>query len=174
LSTDIAARHRLPKLKSRHGEKQMSRIIACAALAFTAVPAVASEPVTLRFECRSGDDPAAAEIPNLHGNWEFLMDVGGTPNFGLLSIGFVGKSYGGSLSLWMTAPVVVRDIALSGGSFRLAVASTAGDVMFEGVLSAKGDRMCGTVTYHDGRKFSAVAQKRPSTYQSLPQAQRAG
>jgi hypothetical protein len=152
----------------------MKRIVACIALALAAVPAVASEAVSLRFECRSGGASASSDAPNLHGNWEFLMEVGGTPNFGLLSIGFVGKSYGGSLSLWMTAPVVLRDIALSGSRFRLAVASPAGDVRFDGVLSAKGDRMCGTVTYHDGRKFPAVAQKRPSTYQSQPQAQRAG
>jgi hypothetical protein len=155
-------------------EKTMNRIITCIALAFAAVPAVASEAVTLRFECGAGAAAAAADTPNLHGNWEFLMDVGGTPNFGLLSIGFVGDAYGGSLSLWMTAPVVLREIALAGRSFHLAVASPAGDVLFDGALSAKGDRMCGTVTYHDGRKFPAVAQKRPSTYQSQPQSQRAG
>ena len=38
--------------------------------------------------------------------------------------------------------------------------------------SAKGDFMCGSVTYHGGETFPMVAQKRPSTYQSQPQAQR--
>lgn len=151
----------------------MNRIIAGVVLACTAVPAAAIESVTLRFECREEATTAVGEVPNLHGNWEFLMDVGGTPNFGLLSIGFVGDVYGGSLSLWMTAPVVLREITITGQIFNLAVASPAGDVLFDGTLSARGDRMCGTVTYHDGRKFPAVAQKRPSTYRSLPPSQRA-
>lgn len=149
----------------------MNRIITCIALAFAAVPAMASEAVTLRFECDAGAD-GADDAPNLHGNWEFLMDVGGTPNFGLLSIGFVGDAYGGSLSLWMTAPVVVRKMTLSGNRFHMAVASREGDVLFDGLLSANGDRMCGAVTYHGGRTFPALAQKRPSTYQSQPQSQR--
>ena len=151
----------------------MNRIIAGVALASAAVPAAASEPVTMRFECGAGAAPAGAEAPNLHGNWEFLMDVGGTPNFGLLSIGFVDDAYGGSLALWMTAPVVLRKLTLTGNRFHMAVASREGDVLFDGVLSAKGDRMCGTITYHGGRTFPAVAQKRPSTYQSPPQSQRA-
>ena len=55
----------------------------------------------------------------------------------------------------------------------MVVASREGDVLFDGLLSAKGDLMCGTVTYHGGETFPMVAQKRPSTYQSQPQAQRA-
>jgi len=144
------------------------------AAAFAAPAAVAAQPPTsIAVNCGAGAAPAGADAPNLHGNWDFLMDVGGTPNFGLLSIGFVDDAYGGSLSLWMTAPVVLRKIILTGSSFHMAVASHEGDVLFDGVLSAKGDRMCGTVTYHGGRTFPAMAQKRPSTYRSQPQAQRA-
>jgi hypothetical protein len=55
----------------------------------------------------------------------------------------------------------------------MVVASREGDVRFDGRLSAKGDFMCGTVTYHGGETFPMVAQKRPSTYQSQSQAQRA-
>lgn len=126
----------------------------------------------MRFECGASIRPAGGEAPNLHGNWEFLMDVGGTPNFGLLSIGLVDDAYGGSLALWMTAPVVLREMTLTGNRFHMTVASREGDVLFDGVLSTKGDRMCGTVTYHGGRTFPAVAQKRPSTYQSRPQPRR--
>jgi hypothetical protein len=32
------------------------------------------------------------------------MDENGTPNSKLLSLGCVGKEYGGSLSLWSTVP----------------------------------------------------------------------
>lgn len=141
------------------------------ALATTAAVAAQAAP-SITVNCGTKTATAGSEAPNLHGNWDFLMDVRGTPNFGLLSIGFVGNAYGGSLSLWMTAPVVLRKVTLTDSSFRITVASSQGDVQFDGVLSAKGDRMCGTVTYHDGSSFPAVAQKRPSTYQSQPQAER--
>ena len=97
----------------------------------------------------------------------------GTPSFGLMSIGFVGADYGGTLAPARTAPVVLRKLTLAGNSIHMVVASTEGDVRFDGRLSAKGDFMCGTVTYHGGETFPMVAQKRPSTYQSQPQAQRA-
>lgn len=119
------------------------------------------------------DAPAAATggtAPNLHGNWDFLMDVGGTPSFGLLSIGLVDGGYGGSLTPVRTAPVVVRGIKVTGSRIHMVVASREGDVLFDGQLSAKGDRMCGTVTYHGGGTFPMVAQKRPSTYVSAPPA----
>ncbi|MDP9422289.1 MAG: hypothetical protein M3Q19_05555 [Pseudomonadota bacterium] len=144
------------------------------AAAFAAPAGVAAQPATsIAVNCSAGAVLAGGEAPNLHGTWDFLMDVGGTPNFGLLSIGFVDDAYGGSLALWMTAPVVLRKLTLTGNRFHMAVASREGDVLFDGTLSAKGDRMCGTITYHGGRTFPAVAQKRPSTYQSQPQAQRA-
>lgn len=84
----------------------------------------------------------------------------GTPSFGLMSIGFVGADYGGSLAPARTAPVVLRRISLDGRSIRMVVASTESDVLFDGNLSAKGDFMCGTVTYHGGETFPMVAQKR--------------
>ena len=153
----------------------MKHLMALAFAAIVAAPvAVAAHPApSIAMNCGAGTTTAGTEAPNLHGNWDFLMDVGGTPNFGLLSIGFVDDAYGGSLSLWQTAPVVLRKITLTGNRFHMAVASREGDVLFDGIVSAKGDRMCGTVTYHGGRAFPAVAQKRPSTYQSQPQAQRA-
>jgi hypothetical protein len=97
----------------------------------------------------------------------------GTPSFGLMSIGFVGADYGGSLAPARTAPVVLRKISVTGNKIHMVVASTEGDVLFDGRLSAKGDYMCGTVTYHGGQTFPMVAQKRPSTYQSPSQADRA-
>ncbi len=150
----------------------MKRIIAGVVLAFAAVPATASETVNLSFECGAGAATAGGEEPNLHGTWDFLMDVGETPNFGLLSIGFVGTAYGGSLALSMTAPVVLRKVTLTGNSIHMAVASPQGDVLLNGTLAAGGSRICGAVTYHDGSIYPMVAQKRPSTYQSTPRSQR--
>jgi hypothetical protein len=144
------------------------------AAAFVGTAAVAAQPATsVALACDAGPATAGAEVPNLHGNWDFLMIPRGTPSFGLMSIGFVGTDYGGSLAPVRTAPVVLRGITLTGNNIHMVVASREGDVLFDGRLSPKGDFMCGTVTYHGGETFPMVAQKRPSTYQSQPPAQRA-
>jgi hypothetical protein len=156
---------------------KMNRVMILATAAFAAPAALAAQPAkpapSIAVTCDAGAAAAGGEAPNLHGHWDFLMVPRGTPSFGLMSIGFVGADYGGSLAPARTAPVVLRKIALSGNSIHMVVASTEGDVLFDGRLSAKGDYMCGTVTYHGGETFPMVAQKRPSTYQSQPQAQRA-
>jgi hypothetical protein len=142
--------------------------------AVAAQPAQPAQPATsIAVTCDAGAATAGGEAPNLHGHWDFLMVPRGTASFGLMSIGFVGADYGGSLAPARTAPVVLRKIILTGNRIHMVVASTEGDVLFDGRLSAKGDFMCGTVTYHGGETFPMVAQKRPSTYQSQPQAQRA-
>ena len=152
----------------------MNRIIACVALASAALPASATEAAaSIAVNCDAGPAASGGEAPNLHGHWDFLMVPRGTPSFGLMSIGFVGADYGGSLAPARTAPVVLRKVTLTGNGIQLVVASREGDVLFDGKLSAKGDFMCGTVTYHGGETFPMVAQKRPSNYQSQPQAQRA-
>lgn len=142
----------------------MNRIIACVALASAALPASATEAAaSIAVNCDAGPAAAGGEAPNLHGHWDFLMVPRGTPSFGLMSIGFVGADYGGSLAPARTAPVVLRKVTLTGNGIQLVVASREGDVLFDGKLSAKGDFMCGTVTYHGGETFPMVAQKRPST-----------
>jgi hypothetical protein len=144
------------------------------AAAFAAPAAVAAPPAaSIALNCDAGEATEGGETPNLHGHWDFLMVPRGTPSFGLMSIGFVGADYGGSLAPARTAPVVLRNITLAGNAIQMVVASREGDVRFDGRLSAKGDLMCGTVTYHGGETFPMVAQKRPSAYQSQPQAQRA-
>lgn len=152
---------------------EMNRLITLALAASVVAPASIAAPptVTIAVNCDAGADRPGVETPNLHGNWDFLMDVGGTPSFGLMSIGLVDGGYGGSLTPVRTAPVVLRRITLNGNSVHMVVASREGDVLFDGQLSAKGDRMCGTVTYHGGSTFPMVAQKRPSTYQSQPPSQ---
>jgi hypothetical protein len=146
-------------------------VSAALASAQTAAPTV--PPAALTIYCDTGPPQAGAEAPNLHGHWDFMMVPRGVPSFGLMSIGFVGTDYGGSLAPTRTAPVVLRNATLNGNRVAMLVASTEGDVRFDGQLSAKGDIMCGTVTYHGGETFPMIAQKRPSTYQSPSQAQRA-
>jgi hypothetical protein len=152
---------------------KMKCLITLALAALVAPAAVAAQPrPSIAVSCDAGAAAPGGEASNLHGHWDFLMVPGGTPSFGLMSIGFVGADYGGSLAPVRTAPVVLRKITLAGNRIHMVVASTEGDVLFDGRLSAKGDYMCGTVTYHGGETFPMVAQKRPSTYQSQPQAQR--
>jgi hypothetical protein len=152
---------------------KMIRLMTLALASFFVVSAdCEAQPTTsLALNCDVGAASDGGEVPNLHGHWDFLIDAGGTPNFGLLSIGQVDGGYGGSLTPVTTAPVVLRSITLTGRSIHMVVASRDGNVLFDGRLSAKGDRMCGTVTYHSGHTFPMLAQKRPSTYQSQPQAQ---
>jgi hypothetical protein len=162
---------------------KMKRLLTLAVAAAFAAPAtVAAQPAQraqpvqsappIALTCDAGAGKAGGEAANLHGHWDFLMVPRGTPSFGLMSIGFVGADYAGSLAPARTAPVVLRKITLTGNRIHMVVASTEGDVLFDGRLSAKGDYMCGTVTYHGGETFPMVAQKRPSTYQSQPRAQR--
>ena len=154
----------------------MKCLLAFALAAAFAPAALAAQPAataSLALSCDAGPAATAGEAPKLHGQWDFLMVPRGTPSFGLMSIGFVGADYGGSLAPSRTAPVVLRSLALTGNAVRMVVASTEGDVLFDGRLSAKGDYMCGTVTYHGGETFPMVAQKRPSAYPSQPQSRRA-
>jgi hypothetical protein len=152
--------------------KSLIPLALTAALAATSAHA-APPAASLAITCDAGGEVAGAEAPNLHGTWDFLMVPQGAPSFGVMSIGFVGAEYGGALVPVRTAPVVIRGITLTGDRIRMVVASTEGDVQFDGRLSAKGDFMCGTVTYHGGATFPMVAQKRPSTYRSQSQAERA-
>lgn len=147
--------------------------LALAALIAVPAPVAAQPAPQIAVSCDAGAAEPGGAAPNLHGHWDFLMVPRGVPSFGLMSIGFVGREYGGSLAPARTAPVVLRSIALTGNTIRMVVASREGDVRFDGKLSAKGDYMCGTVTYHGGETFPMVAQRRPSTYQSPPQSERA-
>ena len=150
----------------------MPFVLAAAALAAPAK--IAAQPATsIGMNCDAGPPVSGGEAANLRGHWDFLMVPRGTPSFGLMSIGLVGADYGGSLAPVRTAPVVLRKVSLTGNSIQMVVASTEGDVRFDGRLSAKGDFMCGTVTYHGGETFPMAAQKRDSTYQSPSAAQRA-
>jgi len=156
----------------------MKSLIPLALAAALAAPSAAAAPAdapaaSLALTCDAGGAVAGGEAPNLHGNWDVLMVPQGAASFGVMSIGFVGAEYGGALVPARTAPVVLRNITVTGDRIRMAVASADGDVHFDGRLSAKGDFMCGTVTYHGGVKVPMVAQKRPSAYRSAPQAERA-
>jgi hypothetical protein len=141
-------------------EKAMNRIIAGVALASAAVSATASEAATMRFECRTSST-TPSQSPELSGLWDVVMDVGGVPSFGLLSVAMSGTELAGSLAL-NAGVVVVRSLTLDGQTVSMIVASGEGDVRFDGSLASDGKRMCGIVSYHGGQKFEMIAQKRPA------------
>jgi len=139
--------------------------LACALACLTALasaiatPAAAQETTTtLRTTCAPGESPAAN--PDLSGIWDFYMDVGGEPSFGLLTISRLDGAYGGTLTPVRTAPLIVRRITVDGPKVALIVASLEGDVAFNATLSGDGYRLCGIVDYHGGLKLPMVAQRR--------------
>ena len=147
----------------RHG------LIACALMLAAALPAAAcaQETTILTTTCAEappgggGGAGAPAGEPDLAGLWDFYMDVGGVPSFGLLTVGRLDGRYTGTLTPVRTAPVVVRSLTVAGRKVRMVVGSLEGDVAYDATLSGAGDRMCGTVAYHGGLFHPMVAQRRP-------------
>ena len=147
----------------------MKRIVLGVALAWVAVPVAASDNAAMNFRCPArAATPAPA--PDLTGSWDMVMDVGGVPNFGLISVGRVDGRLAGSIALH-AGVAAVRSLTSDGQAVALIVATGEGDVRFDGSLTADGRRMCGIVTYHDGRKLAMVAQKRPAREAGVAAAQ---
>jgi hypothetical protein len=141
-------------------EEAMNRIIAGVALASAAVPAAASEAVNMRFACPASITKPS-QPPELSGQWDLVMDVGGIPSFGLLSLGMSDKRLAGSIAL-NAGVAVVRSLTFDGKTVAMIVSTGEGDVRFDGSLASDGKRMCGIVSYHGGQKFDMIAQKRPA------------
>lgn len=53
----------------------------------------------------------------------------------------------------------------NGSNITMVVASTEGDVVFDGKVSAKGGLMCG-ITYHGNVTFPMLAQRQLPAYQA--------
>lgn len=137
------------------------RLFACALMLVTAVPGagLAQDATVLKTTCGPSAAAPAGE-PDLTGLWDVYMDVGGTPSFGLLTVGRLHGHYAGTLTPVRTAPVVVRSLTVSGQTVRMVVGSREGDVIYNAALSGAADRMCGVVTYHGGLLHPMVAQRR--------------
>ncbi|WP_041372940.1 hypothetical protein [Phenylobacterium zucineum] len=138
------------------------RLFACAVMLAAALPlaAHAQDATVLKTTCAQEPSGAAGE-PDLSGLWDFYMDVGGVPSFGLLTLGRLDGRYAGTLTPVRTAPVIVRSLTVTGRNVRMIVGSREGDVAYDAVLSGAADRMCGLVAYHGGLLHPMVAQRRP-------------
>ena len=141
------------------------RLFACALMLVTAAPAVGfAQDAILKTSCAK--DPAraagaAASESDLAGLWDFYIDAGGIPSFGLLTVGRLDGRYAGTLTPVRTAPVILRSLTVSDQKVRMIVGSREGDVTYNATLSGPADRMCGVVAYHGGLLYPMVAQRRP-------------
>ena len=113
----------------------------------------------MRFECPASTT-APSQWPELSGQWDMVMDVGGIPSFGLISLGRSDTKLAGSIAL-NAGVVAVRSLTMDGQTVTMIVASGEGNVRFDGSLAPDGKRMCGIVSYHGGQKYEMIAQKRP-------------
>ena len=113
----------------------------------------------MRFQCPASTTKPS-QPPELSGQWDMVMDVGGIPSFGLLSLGVSDKRLAGSIAL-NAGVAVVRSLTSDGRTVAMIVSTGEGDVRFDGSLASDGKRMCGIVSYHGGQKFEMVVQKRP-------------
>lgn len=141
----------------RHG------LFACGLMLAAALPHAALAQDATRLETSCAPAPAGAAPagePDLAGVWDFYIDAGGVPSFGLLTLGRLDGRYAGTLSPVRTAPVIVRSLTLGDRTVRMVVGSREGDVAYDARLSAAGDRMCGVVSYHGGLRYPMVAQRR--------------
>lgn len=142
------------------------RLSVCALMLVTAIPLAgyAQDTTVLKTTCAQGPSGVAvapAGEADLSGLWDFYMDVGGVPSFGLLTVGRLEGRYAGTLTPVRTAPVVVRSLTVTDQKVQMIVGSREGDVTYDAVLSGAADRMCGIVTYHGGLLYPMVAQRRP-------------
>jgi hypothetical protein len=140
-------------------------LFACALMLATVAPAagLAQDATVLKAICAETPPPApvTASEPDLSGLWDFYIDAGGVPSFGLLSIGRLDGRYAGTLTPVRTATVILRSLTVSDRKVQMIVGSREGDVTYTAVLSGAGDRMCGIVAYHGGLSYPMVAQRRP-------------
>ena len=91
----------------------MNRFFAGVGLVGSLMLMTPCEAATMRFECA---EPVAApaQVPDPSGSWDMVMDVGGTPSFGLLSVARAGVDLAGSIAL-NAGVVVVRSSRVATG-----------------------------------------------------------
>lgn len=109
--------------------------------------------------------PLPPASTDLAGQWDFLIDVAGTPSRGVLALGHMDGAYAGAASPAATNTVAVRRLTVSGREIQMAIASRSdGDIHFSGQLVGNGGLICGIMTYHQGRRFRMVAVQRSNVY----------
>ncbi|HYD12790.1 MAG TPA: hypothetical protein VEC11_08075 [Allosphingosinicella sp.] len=115
----------------------------------------------LALVCLSACMTVPAARPSLAGAWHFRIDTGGGRiTLGQLSLTPAAGGYTGSLTTNRGDNVLpVRSFTVDGRAVRMHVESPQGAVTFAGDLAPGSRAFAGTVTYHDGRRFTLRATK---------------
>jgi hypothetical protein len=88
------------------------------------------------------------------------MRVGARTSPGFFALGPVERGWAGSLTLYLTNTLAIRQLTVHGDSVRMIVASREGDVRFLARLTDDGRTMEGIVEYHGGARFPMTATRR--------------
>lgn len=102
--------------------------------------------------------PSAA--PDLQGLWDFTMRMGERTSPGFLALGPVERGWAGSITMYLTNTLAIRELTVRGDSVRMVVASREGDVTFHGRLASDVRTMEGIVHYHGGALVPMIATRR--------------
>ena len=98
--------------------------------------------------------------PDLQGLWDFEMRVGERTSPGFFALGPVERGWAGSITMYLTNTLAIRELAVNGDSVRMVVASREGDVRFLARLTDNGRTMEGIVEYHGGARLPMTATRR--------------
>ncbi len=98
--------------------------------------------------------------PDLQGLWDFTIRSGERTSPGFLALGPVERGWAGSITMYLTNTLAIRDFAVDGDSVRMVVASREGDVLFRARLTDNARTMEGIVEYHGGARLPMTARRR--------------
>jgi len=98
---------------------------------------------------------------SLAGEWSFRIDTGGGRiTLGRLQLARAADGYTGTLTTNRGTNILpVRSFTVAGTDVRMHVESPQGAVTFAGALVDGARAFAGTVTYHDGRRFTLSATR---------------
>ena len=98
--------------------------------------------------------------PDLQGLWDFTMRAGERSSPGFFALGPVEQGWAGSITMYLTNTLAIRELTVVGDSVRMVVASREGDVLFRARLADDGRTMEGIVDYHGGAHLPMIATRR--------------
>jgi hypothetical protein len=116
---------------------------------------------TLALACLAACVTGRTAPPSLAGEWGFRIETGGgRVTNGWLSLTPAGSGYAGRLTTDRGNNVLpVRSFTVDGAAVRMHVESPQGAVTFAGALAEGARAFAGTLTYHDGRRFTLRATR---------------
>lgn len=125
-----------------------------------AVLMVVSRAATAQSAQTVATNTSVGGAPDLQGLWDFTMRMGERTSPGFIALGPLGKDWGGSITMYLTNTLAIRELVVKGDSVRMVVASREGDVRYLARLTNEGRSMEGIVEYHGGVLVPMTAVRR--------------